>query len=75
MYANTVCSLNFSHYELQYQSLPNVPDIAPDDGSTTDEDWKFIFQNSPRAPRIPDFTGHFTPELKVYEASTSIIGI
>ena len=60
----------------QRRSLPIVPEIAPDDGSTTDEDWQFILQNSTKlqpvrtqkvqsAPCGPNFT--------VFQASTSII--
>ena len=53
-------------------SLPVIPELAPDDGSATDEDWKFTFRKTPGDRRL-DFKGHFTPDLKIYEASTSVI--
>ena len=36
----------------QPAKLPVVPEILPDDGSTTDEDWKFILQNSTKTQPV-----------------------
>ena len=36
----------------QRRNLPIVPEIAPDDGSTTDEDWQFILQNSTKSQPV-----------------------
>ena len=62
----------------QRRNLPIVPEIAPDDGSTTDEDWQFILQNSTKSQPVrtrqsaqsaPDGGPNFT----VFQASTSVI--
>ena len=61
----------------QSRNLPIVPEIAPDDGSTTDEDWQFILQNStksqPVKPRQSAQSAPGGPNFTVFQASTSII--
>ena len=55
----------------QSRNLPIVPEIAPDDGSTTDEDWQFILQNSTKSQ--PVRTSAQSAPFTVFQASTSII--
>ena len=61
----------------QRRNLPIVPEIAPDDGSTTDEDWQFILQNStksqPVRTRQSAQSAPGGPNFTVFQASTSII--
>ena len=56
----------------QPHKLPILPEIAPDDGSATDEDWKYIFKNSVKST-VSSKSGAGGGELKVFQASTSII--
>ena len=59
----------------QSRNLPIVPEIAPDDGSTTDEDWQFILQNSTKSQpvRTSAQSAPGGPNFTVFQASTSII--
>ena len=57
----------------QRRSLPIVPEIAPDDGSTTDEDWQFILQNSTKSQPVRTQSAQSAPNFTVFQASTSII--